>query len=162
MTDPSRALAEELHQSRPFESREEEVVVSVLRTAAVLRRALAEAVEGSGLSPAQYNVLRILRGAGEEGLPTLAVRDRLLEEAPGVTRLIDKLEGAGHVRRDRSGRDRRTVRCVITPSGLALLDALEPRLRAMRASAVPAALADDAQRALLTHLAALRAALAAR
>ena len=66
-------------------------MVAVLRTGALARRAFAQIVEPHGISPAQYNVLRILRGAGEEGLPTLTVRRRLIEEAPGITRLIDKL-----------------------------------------------------------------------
>lgn len=102
-----------------------------MRTAALIRRGLAQAVEPLGISPAQYNVLRILRGAGIEGLPTLAVRDRLVEEAPGITRLIDKLEKARAVRRDRTGRDRRTVRVMITPTGLELLDQAERKVRTL-------------------------------
>ncbi len=123
-------LQEELRQNRPFGSVAEEATVAVLRTAALLKRALNRRVEPHGISLAQYNVLRILRGAGEEGLPTLAVRDRLIEEAPGITRLIDKLEGAGFVVRVRSGEDRRTVRCRITASGLRLLDDLDEGIRA--------------------------------
>lgn len=126
MPDRPKGIAEELKQSRPFSTAAEEAVVSVLRSAALVRRAISARVEPHGLSVPQYNVLRILRGAGEAGLPTLAVRDRLIEEAPGVTRLIDKLESAGYVRRDREGRDRRCVHCHITAAGLALLDRLEP------------------------------------
>jgi DNA-binding MarR family transcriptional regulator len=125
MSTPPRSLQEELQQTRPFGSAAEEALVGLMRTSALVRRAIAQRVEPYGISPAQYNVLRILRGAGEKGLPTLAVRDRLIEEAPGITRLIDKLEDAAYVRRDRKGGDRRKVHCCITESGLALLDAMD-------------------------------------
>lgn len=118
-------LQDELRQTRPFSSTSEEAVVALLRTASLVRRAIAKLVEPHGISVAQYNVLRILRGAGAEGLPTLTVRARLIEEAPGITRLIDKLETAGLVQRDRTGKDRRTVRCRITPAGLDLLTRLD-------------------------------------
>ncbi len=129
MASAPRSLAEEIHQTRPWSGPAEEALVSVMRTAALIRRGVAQAVEPLGISPAQYNVLRILRGAGIEGLPTLAVRDRLVEEAPGITRLIDKLERARAVRRDRTSRDRRMVRVVITPTGLELLATAEGRVR---------------------------------
>ena len=88
---PRRSLQDELKQSKPFDSPGEEAVVALMRTAALVRRAIAKRVEPYGISAAQYNVLRILRGAGPAGLPTLALRDRLIEEAPGITRLMDKL-----------------------------------------------------------------------
>lgn len=124
-----RTLLEELQQSRPFDSSADEALVALMRTATLIRRAIAQRVEPYGISPAQYNVLRILRGAGPDGLPTLAVRDRLIEEAPGITRLIDKLEEAGHVRRERTGADRRVVHCVITDKGLKLLDAMDTLIK---------------------------------
>ena len=92
-----------------------------MRTAAVARRPLVKVVEAVGLSLAQYNVLRILRGAGAAGLPTLAIRERMVEDAAGITRLIDKLEAAGHVTRERATPDRRLVLCRITKDGLDLL-----------------------------------------
>jgi DNA-binding MarR family transcriptional regulator len=119
------ALQDEIRQTRPFRSSAEEATFGIVRTAALVRRAVAQVVEPSGITPAQYNVLRILRGAGAKGLPTLAVRDRLLEEAPGITRLMDKLGRAGLVERDRSTPDRRQVICFITPRGLALLRKLD-------------------------------------
>jgi len=124
-----RTLLEELQQSRPFDSSADEALVALMRTATLIRRAIAQRVEPYGISPAQYNVLRILRGAGPDGLPTLAVRDRLIEEAPGITRLIDKLEEAGLVRRERTGADRRVVHCVITEKGLRLLDAMDTLIK---------------------------------
>ncbi len=93
----------------------------------MVRRPVAKVVEEHGLSLAQYNVLRILRGAGAGGLPTLAIRERMIEEAAGITRLIDKLEGAGLVSRDRgASADRRQVFCSITSVGLTLLEHVDP------------------------------------
>jgi DNA-binding MarR family transcriptional regulator len=70
-------------------------------------------------------VLRILRGAGEQGLPTLAIARRMLEQTPGITRLIDRLEAKGWVERERQRDDRRLVLCRITPAGLELLAGLD-------------------------------------
>lgn len=119
-------LAEEIRQTRPFRNAAVEATLGILRTATQIRRQFAQVVDPSGITPAQYNVLRILRGAGAAGIPTLVVRDRLLEEAPGITRLLDKLEVAGLVRRERATPDRRQVMCYITPKGLALLKKLDP------------------------------------
>src|SRR5690606_289566 len=82
-------------------------------------------LEPTGLSQEQYNVLRILRGAGESGLPTLEVSSRMIEQAPAITRLMDKLEAKKFVRRVRCKEDRRQVLCFITPSGLELLQKLD-------------------------------------
>lgn len=154
-----RTLAEELQQSRPFSSVSEEAVVAVLRTAALMRRALSRRIESRGISVAQYNVLRILRGAGPEGLPTLAVRDRLIEEAPGITRLIDKLERSRLVARLRDREDRRTVRCRITPAGLALLDELEAGVRETHGLLTEALPRAEERRALVALLGRVRAVL---
>lgn len=154
-------IAEELKQSRPFATSAEEALVSVLRSAAVLRHALGQQLDRFGISLAQYNVLRILRGAGADGLPTLAVRARLVEEAPGITRLIDKLESATLVRRDRSGKDRRTVRCHVTPAGLALLAQADEQVRAVH-EIVANGLPNEADRIVLVELLArVRAAVSA-
>ena len=119
------ALQDDLRQKSPFRNTAEEATLSIVRTATLIRRAVAGVVEQAGISPAQYNVLRILRGAGQGGLPTLTVRDRLIDEAPGITRLLDRLEAAELVRRERSTPDRRQVMCVITAQGLALLKKLD-------------------------------------
>ena len=124
-----RSLQEELKQTKPFDHPADEALVALLRTASLVRRAIARRVEPYGISVAQYNVLRILRGAGPEGLPTLGLRDRLIEEAPGITRLVDKLEESGHVARRRATTDRRIVHCVITDQGLRLLSAMDPLVR---------------------------------
>ena len=119
------AVQEEIQQRRPFSSPSEEAVVALVRTADLLRRALTDVVEPQGITLQQYNVLRILRGAGTEGLPTLEIAGRMIEQAPGVTRLLDRLQAKGLVRRQRSPEDRRQVLCWITEPGLELLAALE-------------------------------------
>lgn len=161
MPNRPSTIAEELKQNRPFATTAEEALVSLLRSAAVLRHALGQHLDPLGISQAQYNVLRILRGAGADGLPTLAVRARLVEEAPGITRLIDKLESALLVRRDRSGKDRRTVRCRITPAGLELLAQADAQVRSVQ-KIVADGLPDEVdRRALIELLARVRAAAAA-
>ena len=83
--------------------------MTLLRTADLARRALGAVVEEHAITPQQYNVLRILRGAGASGLPTLEIADRMIEESPGITRLLDRLEAKGLVRRERCPHDRRQV-----------------------------------------------------
>src|SRR5258708_1436003 len=112
---------EEIRERKPFSSPGEEGVVALVRTAGLLRRALTHLVEPKGITLQQYNVLRILRGAGAEGLPTLEIAGRMIEQAPGVTRLLDRLQAKALVRRQRSPEDRRQIRCCITPASLALL-----------------------------------------
>jgi DNA-binding MarR family transcriptional regulator len=126
----SSALQRELRQRRPFQSPAHEAVVGLLRTADLIRRHAAALVEPHGVTVQQFNVLRILRGAGSEGLPTLEVAERMIEQTPGVTRLLDRLEAKGLVRRQRCPKDRRQHLCWITADGLALLekiDVLAPR-----------------------------------
>jgi DNA-binding MarR family transcriptional regulator len=154
-----RTLQEELKQSKPFDTPADEALVALMRTASLVRRAIARRVEPYGISVAQYNVLRILRGAGPEGLPTLVVRDRLVEEAPGITRVMDKLEEAGHVARRRASGDRRVVHCVITEQGLRLLAAMDTLVKET-AQLVSAGLpAERDQQALIALLADIRAGL---
>lgn len=121
----ARGLRAELKQRKPFRSPAEELSVGLLRTADVLRRVLSEQTEASGITLQQYNVLRILRGAGEEGLPTLEIAVRMIERAPGVTRLIDRLEKKGFAERRRCSPDRRQILCFITAAGLRLLAKLD-------------------------------------
>ncbi len=119
------SIQREIRQRRPFPSSAQEGAVALLRTADLLRRALAGVVGPRAITPQQYNVLRILRGAGAEGLPTLEIGARMIEQSPGVTRLLDRLEEKGLVKRARCPRDRRQVLCRITSSGLRLLASLD-------------------------------------
>lgn len=118
-------LQDEILQTVPFRSTGQEAILGLLRTADLVRRRIQEIVEPAGITLQQYNVLRILRGAGEKGLPTLAIADRMLEQTPGITRLIDRLEAKGWVGRERQKDDRRLVVCRITPAGLELLAGLD-------------------------------------
>ena len=150
MPTKTSALRDEIKQTRPFNSPASEAVVSILRTAAVVQRLLSQVVDAGGITIQQYNVLRILRGAGSIGLPTLAIRDRMIEEAAGITRLLDKLEASGFVIRERSTPDRRQVLCQITPAGLRLLTQLDEPVDAANEGAI--ATLDDAEKAALVEL----------
>lgn len=115
------SLRDEIKQTKPFSSLEEEALLSVARTAAVLGHRIAEALKPYGVTETQYNVLRILRGAGEKGLCRHEVRDRLISQVPDVTRLLDRLEEMGFIVRQRDATDRRMVTSRITREGLRLL-----------------------------------------
>ena len=132
----SSAVQREIGQRRPFSSSEQEGVVGLLRTADLLRRRLARIVEPDGITLQQFNVLRILRGAGEAGLPTLDIAARMVERAPGITRLMDRLEAKGLVGRRRCREDRRQVLCWITREGLTLLAKLDGPMRKGDATAL--------------------------
>ena len=123
-------LREELRQTKPFESPSHEAVLGLQRTFDLIRREFAKIVDPVDLSAQQYNVLRILRGAGEQCLPTLEIAERMVEKTPGITRLLDKLEAKHLVRRRRCSEDRRQVLCYITPAGLALLAQIDPAISA--------------------------------
>jgi DNA-binding MarR family transcriptional regulator len=120
------SLLEELGQRRPFRSLAQEAIIGIARTASVLTRQAASVLEPEGISVAQFNVLRILRGAGPDGLPTLSIRDRMIDPAAAITRLVDKLEEAGLITRERVSVDRRQVVCRITATGLELLGRVDP------------------------------------
>ncbi|AHG92662.1 regulatory protein MarR (plasmid) [Gemmatirosa kalamazoonensis] len=135
--------------------------MALLRTASVVRRVLERVVEPFGLSLAQYNALRIVRGAGTGGIPTLAIRERMIEEGTTITRLLDKLEEAGLLRRERSLPDRRQVICFATAAGVQLLDRVDPLVDASDAAAVETLPDDDVTR-LVALLDAVRTANAER
>lgn len=116
------SILDEIKQSRPFRSESHEAYVTLLRTADDAKRFVSQVLEPEGVTLQQYNVLRILRGAGSDGLPTLSVAERMIERTPGVTRLIDRMERKGWVCRERCTEDRRRVWCRITDEGLALLE----------------------------------------
>lgn len=118
-------LQEEIQQSVPFKSRAQEAFLSLLRTADLARNRFTDLFGPEGVTFQQYNVLRILRGAGPAGLPTLEIGARMIERTPGVTRIIDRLEAKGWVERERCATDRRQVFCRITPAGSALLARLD-------------------------------------
>ena len=122
----SGKLARELKQIRPFASPAHEAFLNILKTASVLGQAEAEMLKPFDLSAAPYNVLRILRGAGDAGRSCQEIAERLVAKDPDVTRLIDRLEARGLVARSRSVEDRRVVLNRITKEGLELLARIDP------------------------------------
>jgi len=114
-------------------------------------------VEAAGITLQQFNVLRILRGGGDEGLPTLDVADRMIEQTPGVTRLLDRLEAKGLVRRQRCEKDRRQHLCWITEKGRDVLAALDQPILASAEENLKG-LSDADRQKLLKLLSAVRAA----
>jgi DNA-binding MarR family transcriptional regulator len=102
-------IQDEIKQRKPFHSLGQEAVISLLRTADVVRAHFEKQLAPYGVTLQQFNVLRILRGAGAGGLPTLEIGARMVERTPGVTRLIDRLERKDLVRRARGTEDRRVV-----------------------------------------------------
>ena len=132
-----------------------------LRTADLLSRHTAAVVEPFGITAQQFNVLRILRGAGlagTDGLPTLAVGERMVEQTPGVTRLLDRLEAKGLVRRQRCPKDRRQHLCWVTQKATDLLAQLDAPILASSRAAMKG-LTTDQQTTLVGLLDAIRAAL---
>lgn len=126
-----RTVREEIRQTKPFRTDAQEALVALLLTADAVERRISELVEPEGITAQQFNVLRILRGAHPEPLPTLEIAARMIEKTPGITRLLDRLDAKGLARRDRGTDDRRCVYCRITAAGLDLLARLdEPVLHA--------------------------------
>ena len=119
------SIADEIRQSTAFASRAQELTVALLRTSNVVRRRLARIAEQRGITLQQYNVLRIFRGARGSSLSALEIADRLIEQTPGVSRLLDRLVARKLVRRDRATDDRRMIECVLTAKGLELLASLD-------------------------------------
>jgi DNA-binding MarR family transcriptional regulator len=121
----ARHLREEIQQQKSFDSLEQEAALNVLRTADVLLQRLAAVLKPFKLSHSQYNVLRILRGAGPEGLACREIGERMITRDPDITRLLDRLEARGLLTRTRDQRDRRVITARITSEGRSLVDALD-------------------------------------
>jgi DNA-binding MarR family transcriptional regulator len=123
-------LRKKLKKRRPFDSPEQEATLNVARTADRFGICFARLFREFGLTPSQYNVLRILRGEGKP-LPILEVADRMIAAVPGITGLIDRLEGMGLVARQRCTEDRRVIFVAITAKGLDLLTKLDGPVAAL-------------------------------
>jgi DNA-binding MarR family transcriptional regulator len=116
-----RGLQAELKQTVPFPSREQEAYLSLMRTASDFQTQMEAKFKDYGMTGTQYNALRILRGAGTEGLPCREIGERMITHDPDITRLLDRLEGRGFVERTRARQDRRVIYGKITAAGLKLL-----------------------------------------
>ena len=117
-------LQRELRKRDPFDSAEQEAILNLLRSSDQFQNRFGRLFREFGLTSSQYNVLRILRGAGEP-LPSLEIAGRLIQVVPAITGLIDRLEKQGLVTRERCKQDRRVVYVDITPAALDLLKKLD-------------------------------------
>jgi DNA-binding MarR family transcriptional regulator len=145
-TSKTSRIQQEIKQKRPFRTRRQEASVALLRTADVVKRRMAQVIEPAGVTLQQYNVLRILRGAGDGGIATLEIARRMIEQTPGITRLLDRLENKRLVRRERCPTDRRQVLCWITDSGLQVLGELDVTVDQADASVLQMLPADEITR----------------
>ncbi len=125
MTTPM--LQHELKKKRPFDSSQQEAALSVLRTSDQLQIRFARLLREHGLTPSQYNVLRILRGEGKP-LPILEIASRTITVGPGITGLVDRLEQAGFVNRVRCEKDRRVIYVALADHGTKMLAELDEPL----------------------------------
>jgi DNA-binding MarR family transcriptional regulator len=121
----SPALQDELRQTKPFRTLRQEAQLNIVRTANVLNDSFEQMLKPHGITGTQYNVLRILRGAEPDGLCRNEVSQRLLNRMPDATRLLDRMEEAGLVTRERSSSDRRLVTTRITRKGRQIVDDLD-------------------------------------
>lgn len=117
-------IQSEIKQTKPL-TPEQEVLLTIQRTADSFERRVSEVLKPHGISGTQYNVLRILRGAGKDGLPCGAIAERMVTRDPDITRLLDRLDKMGFIGRERSQKDRRVVTTTITEAGLKLLKQLD-------------------------------------
>ena len=123
--DMTTKLQKELKQVKPFASRKEEVYLNILRTAELLSWRVIETLKRAELTPTQYNVLRILRGAGHVGVSCSEISERMVTKDSDITRLLDRLESRRLIAREREPKDRRRIIARITPGGLRLLSKLD-------------------------------------
>lgn len=121
-------LQEELRQTRPFARKSGEALVAILRTATVLESTQNEVLRPHGITQTQYNVLRILQGAGRDGLCGKEVAERLVSRVPDVSRLLDRMVEMGLVNRERDSDDRRHVTARISVKGKRVLHQATPDL----------------------------------
>ena len=124
-------LEREIGQIKPL-SLVDQAAAGLHRTSAILLQEVAEYLSEKSVSPKQYNILRILRGAGAKGLSCGDIASRLVTPDPDTTRLLDRLVRRKWIRRDHDRRDRRMVRVRITATGLALLAAMEKKVQAIQ------------------------------
>jgi DNA-binding MarR family transcriptional regulator len=148
-------IQDEIRQNKPFSSLEEETGVSLARTADQLHRRFSELFKKQGLTGTQYNVLRILRGAGNSGLPCKEIGERMVTRDPDITRLLDRMERGGLCLRSRGPNDRRVILTRITEKGLALLRELDKPVLALNKKLL-GHLGEDQLRSLLRLLDSVR------
>ncbi len=119
------SLKDEIKQSKDFSSKPEELLISLLFTADKIKKAMEDDFKEFGLTQQQYNILRILRGSKDTGLPTMEIANRMINKAPNVTRIVDRLIDKGFVCREACPTDRRQVVVCISKEGLETLGNLD-------------------------------------
>jgi DNA-binding MarR family transcriptional regulator len=124
-----RRLQDELKQSKPFPTLEEEVYLEIQRTSQATVRWIAQVLKPYGLTESQFNVLRILRGCGPEGISNSGIAERMVKHDPDLTRLLDRLEAGGLVEKSRDVRDRRVVNARITKAGVSVVERISDEAR---------------------------------
>ncbi len=121
-------LADEIRMTKPFALPQEEAALNILRTSEVIQQGASQLLKAFDLTPPQYNVLRILRGAGENGLCCSEIAERMVTRDPDVTRLLDRLNARNLIARERTEQDRRIVVARASADGLRLLEEIDPAL----------------------------------
>jgi DNA-binding MarR family transcriptional regulator len=126
MAAMAQTIDREIRQTKPFRSLQEQLVLNLMLTTRVVEESWAQYLKrAEGISPSQYNILRILRGARPKAARISEIADRMVTRDPDVTRLVDRLIKQGLARRERDSEDRRVVLVEITAAGLALLSRLD-------------------------------------
>jgi MarR family transcriptional regulator, organic hydroperoxide resistance regulator len=133
----SPTLQEEIRQSKPFDSLEEEVLLNLARTSAVLMHRMEQHFRAFDLTGTQYNVLRIVNGAGPCGISQCAIASRLVAETPDVPRLLKRTETMGLIERAADPRDKRVLSVHLTPAGASLLQQIAPHLEEISKTLFP-------------------------
>ena len=130
-------LQEEICQSKPFDSLQQEVLLNIARTAAVLGHRMELHFRQFGLTATQYNVLRIVAGAGPDGISQCDIAGRLVAETPDVPRLLKRTETAGLIRRSPNAADKRVLCVHLTPAGSRLLQQICSQVDTMSTAFFP-------------------------
>ena len=130
---PSASLRQQLKKKGPFDSLEQEAMLSILRTSDLLENRLARLLREYDLTPSQYNAMRIMRGEGEP-MPCLEVAQRMIQVAPAITRVVDQLVGRGLINKQQSSEDRRVFLVELTASGTRLLKKLDEPIQTLHQS----------------------------
>ena len=130
---PSASLRQQLKKKGPFDSLQQEAMLSILRTSDLLENRLARLLRQYDLTPSQYNAMRIMRGEGEP-MPCLEVAVRMIQVAPAITRVVDQLVGRGLIKKQQSSEDRRVFLVDLTASGTRLLKKLDEPIQSLHQS----------------------------
>lgn len=130
---PSASLRQQLKKRGPFDSIEQEAMLGIMRTSDLLENRLARLLREHGLTPSQYNAMRIMRGEGEP-MPCLEVAGRMIQVAPAITRVVDQLVDRGLIEKQQSGQDRRVFLVGLTSAGTRVLKKLDAPIQALHQS----------------------------